>query len=286
MQPTDEKVQAYQSARERLAEPKDEGLRYVALDLRRCIEAVVYEKLEAYRKWISEKLARTWQPPQAFRALLEIDPGGENDSVIAVALQDRVDGPPITPLKAIGTDRRPSVKWLTETWNSLGADLHAGWPYSRKSKRGNRRDFYERVLAELEPFVSSHFTAAMTNVIEFKCSECGETVVISPQGLNTAGHATCLHCWLRYSHQEENGESRFFLEDPSIECPECKKAIYVPVAQLRDGYEFECRHCETRLRAVIETWGFQQFTQEPSEAAGSASEERSHQQVPHEVLDG
>jgi hypothetical protein len=279
MQPTDEKVQAYQSAK---AQRTEDVLRYVALDLRRCIEAVVYEKLEAYRKWISEKLARTWQPPQAFKALLEIDPGGENDSVFAVALQDRPDGPPLTPLKAIGTDRRPSVKWLTDTWNSLGSYLHADWPYSRKSKRGVRREFYERVLSELEPFVSNHFTAAMTNIIEFECSECGETVVISSHGLKTAGHATCLHCWLRYSHREQNGEPRFFLEEPKIECDECKKDIYLPLAELKDGYEFKCRHCKTRFMAVLETWGFQRFTEAGTEGASplrKRAEASSHRQV-------
>src|SRR5438105_14644122 len=115
MRPTDEKVQAYEAARDLLAQEREELFRYIALELRRCIEAVVYEKLEAYRTWISEKLARTWQPPQAFKALLEIDPGGQDDAVIAVAPQERLDGPPTMPLKSIGTDRRPKVKWLTDT---------------------------------------------------------------------------------------------------------------------------------------------------------------------------
>ena len=115
MRPTYEKVQTYNAARELLAQENDKQLRYVALELRRCIEAVVYEKLEGYRSWISERLARTWQPPQAFKALLKIDPSGQDDAVFAVAPQERLDGPPTTPLKVIGTDRRPKVKWLTDT---------------------------------------------------------------------------------------------------------------------------------------------------------------------------
>lgn len=256
MRPTDEKIQAYNAAKELLAQGKDEVLRYAALELRRCIEAVVYEKLEAYRKWISEKLARTWQPPQAFKALLEIDPGGQDDAVFAVAAQERPDEPPKTPLKVIGTDQRPNIKWLTDTWNKLGSYLHADWPHSRKSERGNGREFYERVLSQLEPFVATHFTAAMTNAIDFKCSECEQTVVISQEGLEFAGHATCLNCWLRYSHREQDGAPYFFLEELAIECDECHQQIYLPSAELKAGYELQCRNCKTRFRAVVQTWSF------------------------------
>lgn len=266
MRTTDEKVLAYNAARELLAQGNDEQLRYVALELRRCIEAVVYEKLEGYRTWISEKLARTWQPPQAFKALLEIDPGGQDDAVFAVAPQERLDGPPATPLQVIGTDRRPKAKWLTENWNKLGSDLHASWPYSRKTERGNRREFYLRVLSDLEPFVTNHFTAAMTNTIAFKCSECGQSVVISHEGLKSVGHATCLSCLLRYSHREQDGEPFFFLEEPVIECQECHQYIYLPSAELEDGYQFQCRHCKTRYRAVVEGWSIQRFIEVASNA--------------------
>lgn len=263
MRPTDEKVQAYRAAKELLGRGTDDVSQYIALELRRCIEAVAYEKLEAYRKWISEKLARTWQPPQAFKALLEIDPGGHDDAVFAVATQERPDEPPKTPLKVIGTDRRPNVKWLTDTWNKLGSHLHADWPYSRRTERGNRREFYERVLSELEPFVVNHFTAAMTNTIEFTCSECGQGVVISRQGLKFAGYATCLHCWVKYSHREQDGAPYFFLEERTVECHECHQQLHLPSAELKDGYEFQCRHCKTRFRAVVETWGVQRFVEAP-----------------------
>jgi hypothetical protein len=115
MRPTDEKVQPYNAAKELLAQGKDELYRYGALELRRCIEALVYEKLEAYRKWISEKLARTWQPPQAFKALLEIDPGGQDDGAFAVAAQEQLDGPPNMPFRRRalhdGGQQRPGVSW-------------------------------------------------------------------------------------------------------------------------------------------------------------------------------
>ena len=74
-----------------------------------------------------------------------------------------------------------------------------------KDQSGNRREFYQHVLSDLEPFVANHFTAAMTNTIDFKCSECGQSVVISHEGLKSTGRATCLNCLLRYSHREQDG---------------------------------------------------------------------------------
>lgn len=268
MSPSDEKTQAHKAATELLAQGKDEELRYVALELRRCIEALVYEKLGAYQRWISEKILRTWQAPQAFRALLEIDPRGQDDAVIAFAPQEQMGGPPTGPFKAIGTDRRPKVKWLKDTWNKLGSDLHAEWPYSRKAERTNSREFYRRVLSDLEPFVTSHFTAAMANTIDFPCPECGETIVVSSEGLNATGYATCLNCLLRYSHREQDGKPFFFLEEPMIECEECHHRLYLPSAELKDGYEFQCRHCSTRYRAVVENWAVQRF----AEAASNSPE--------------
>jgi hypothetical protein len=261
MTPTDEKIQAYRAATDLLKEGQEYQLPYVALELRRCIEALVYEKLGVYEKWISEKLARTWQPPQAFKALLEIDPGGHGDAVIAVGAQQRPNEPPEEPMKTPGVDRRPDVKWLTDTWNKLGSHLHANWPYSRRSKAGNRRDFYDGVVSELEPFISSHFTAAMTNTIDCPCSECDHIVVISEHGLKSAGYATCLSCWLRYSHREQEGSPRFFLEEPAIECDECHQQVYLPSAELKDGYEFQCRRCKTRFRAVVNSWGIQRWVE-------------------------
>jgi hypothetical protein len=75
----------------------------------------------------------------------------------------------------------------------------------------------------------------------------------------STGYATCLNCWLRYSHREQNGAPQFFLEEPAIECDECHQQIYVPSAELRDGYEFQCRNCKTRFRAVVDLWGVQRF---------------------------
>ena len=63
--------------------------------------------------------------------------------------------------------------------------------------------------------VTNYFTAAMTNTIEFKCSECGQSVVINHKGFKSARDATCLNCCLRYSHREQDEKPFFFWKSRS-----------------------------------------------------------------------
>jgi hypothetical protein len=134
MQPTEEKVEALRAAKELLSRNDDKLFRYVALELRRCVEAVVYEKLLVYRDWIPPEVARTWQPPQAFKALLKMDPEAQETSTLAIALQPQPNVPAPGPYTTLGVDQRPKLGWLTKTWNKLGQHLHAAWPFAQSRK--------------------------------------------------------------------------------------------------------------------------------------------------------
>jgi hypothetical protein len=260
MRPSDEKVQAHRAAKDMLAQNKDELLRYVALEVRRCIEAVVYEKLEAYRNWIPEKIAKTWQPPLAFKALLEIDPGAEDDMAIGAAIQTRPDLPPEQPPKIIGVDYRPKVKWLNAKYHKLGAHLHADSPFARPKNDDDKREFYEKTLADLEPFIGRSFSFAFSNTTSFECSQCGGTVVASDRGLRELGYATCLKCWLRHSVREEEGRPVFYLEEPSFVCGNCQSDVFVPSNEVRAGYKLTCRKCGWVYEAIHEQFSFQRVT--------------------------
>src|SRR5450759_58286 len=87
MEPTTEKRQALDRAIEMISRGDADELRYVALELRRCIEAVVYEKLWAYRDRFPAEVARKWQPPQAFRALLVMEPDAEHTKIVRFSKQ-------------------------------------------------------------------------------------------------------------------------------------------------------------------------------------------------------
>lgn len=66
-------------ARKLLENEDDTILRYVCLELRFCIESITYEKLKTYIKRLPFSIIEKWQPPQAIKALRELEPLADED---------------------------------------------------------------------------------------------------------------------------------------------------------------------------------------------------------------
>src|ERR1700722_19028061 len=253
--PSYEKREAFNAARELLSRNDDDVLRYVALELRRCIEAVVYEKLWGSHDWIPVDAARTWQPPQSFKALLVMEPDADKSGSVAVGLQKEPGVPSAGPFQQLGVDHRPKLAWLTKTWNKLGSNLHARWPFAQSKKQGDPRQFFEGVVAELEPFVSRTLTVTLAVLMEFPCSVCGNVVKVGEKGLEGTPEATCLNCGCRFLARKDAKGFTFYLNEPSHECETCHEQIFVPTRDMKIGHTFSCRNCNADFEVVEQTWG-------------------------------
>lgn len=267
MEPITEKRQALKAAQELLSRNDDELLRYAALELRRCLEAVVYEKLWAYRDRVPADVAHTWQPPQAFRALLLMEPDAEDTSTICVAPEKQPGVPPAGPYRTLGVDHRPRSGWLNKTYNKLGALLHAQWPFARHSKRADPKDvraYLQRVGSELEPFVHRSLTVTLATVIDFQCSVCGTTVRANALGIDRAGEVTCLNpgCGSRFFAVREDDDFTFHLDASTAACPDCKQEIALPAQKLVFGYQFSCAACGCEFKVVDQIWQFQKVNED------------------------
>lgn len=64
----------FENARELSVSKEDSHLRYCCLELRYCIEAIVYRKLSAFHD-IPNAITETWQPHKAIRMLARIENG-------------------------------------------------------------------------------------------------------------------------------------------------------------------------------------------------------------------
>ncbi len=261
MEPRVEKRDALKRAEELLAQDDADSLRYVALELRRCVEAVVYEKLWAYRDRIPAEAARTWQPPQAFKALVLMEPGAASTSRVGVAPQKELGVPPEGPYHPLGVDVRPGIAWLNKTFNKLGSFLHADWPYSRKKprKRGETgREYLESVVQDLRPFVEKSFTSTLALLVTFHCSVCGTEIRANAAGVEAAGEVTCLNadCGCRFLATKENDQILFQLDATVANCPECEGAIELPNQKLRIGHTFACAGCGVEYEIVEQGWHF------------------------------
>jgi hypothetical protein len=265
--PHHEKHEAYNAAATLLAKEGDASLRYAALELRRCIEAIVYEKLKFYGELLPEKSVHTWQAAQAFDALIKIEPNAEENVTYGIASQTEPDKLPEGPFREIGTDRRPKGKRVEEIWHSLGSYLHAQWPFSKKQAKGPSRASLENVLKELEPLVNNSFSMFTSDSIDFKCLGCEAMVKVMERAVELGGMAFCLTCGMPYRAEKVGDGFTFIPGRPPFTC-ECGAATFVPPKQIKEGYKFACRGCKRNFQVVGFDWTYMAL----EEGAGDSAE--------------
>ena len=246
-----------------LSRGDDDLLRHVALELRRCLEAVVYEKLWAYRDRIPPDVPRKWQPPQAFKALLRMEPDAEETSTVCVAAE-REPGVPSGPSRTLGVDHRPGSGWLKKTYNKLGSLLHARSPFARPSEQSGpnlNREYLEGVISELQPFVERSLTVTLAVVSEFDCSVCRAKVKANVVGLERVGEVWCLNCDCRFFAVKEGDDFTFHLDTSTLACSECKQQVALPAQKLAHGYRFSCPGCGCEFEITDQVWQFRRVNQ-------------------------
>ena len=251
-----EKRLAYDAAVGMLARQDSDSLRYAALELRRCIEAIVYEKLKAYGVLLPEGSVRQWQPPQAFDALIAIEPRAENTYTYAIAPETEFGKMAEGPYTAIGVDERPRGKWIKDTWHKLGAQLHAEWPFSRPRPRASSRPFLEKTLADIAPMVSNSFTAMFSMTVEFRCAGCGENVKVMKEAVESSGTALCLTCGMPYRVEGSDEDISFVPAPPPFTC-DCGASTHVSPQPVKIGYRFSCRSCNRLFQIVGVEWRYE-----------------------------
>jgi DNA-directed RNA polymerase subunit RPC12/RpoP len=266
MMPIDEKLDAFHRAVKLLDQHQDETLRYAALEVRRCLEAVVYEKLWAYKNRLPTEMIREWRPPQAFKALIAIESGARHTSIISVAKQKAFGMATEEPYKQLGIDLRPDVKWLEKTWHKLGKFPHAEFPYDPAeafAEPDKVRTMLLELVEKIRPFVKTTFTSTVAEIISFECTACGDIVLANKKSIETTGYITCLNprCELRYLVKEKHGEDfEFELENYSADCSECGEQILLPKHKLSTGYEFSCLSCHCHYQ-VDHEWTYRKITE-------------------------
>ncbi|MBV8807334.1 MAG: hypothetical protein JO033_01555 [Acidobacteriaceae bacterium] len=249
--------EAFTAATRLLNEQDDASLRYAALELRRCLEALVYEKLKTYRDVLPEGSVSRWQPPQAFEALIEIEPEAQETYTFAVAPETEPGKLSGAPFQQIGVDERPNAKWIKKTWHSLGSHLHAEWPFATSKKaQESPRPFLEKTLADLEPLANNSFSGTMNNVVEFSCQGCEERVKVLLKAIEAKHHAACLTCGLRYRAEKVDDGWMFYPDEPPFNCDSCGNKTYVASGRVKVGYEFPCRSCGRKFVIVRSDWRY------------------------------
>jgi len=158
-------------ARKELAAGDDERLRHA--ELRMCVEAITYDRAEAYKDELPPEEYETWQPAKLLQALLVIDPTANSAKTIAFGKED-VPGEPAKEMHVLGTDTPLTLKVIKYHYDALGNFLHV--PTLKQIQNGNVttpekvRQRCEALVIELDATLNS--TIFNSTIGQFSHIDC------------------------------------------------------------------------------------------------------------------
>lgn len=243
-----------------LADPTPENLRYAALELRLCIEALTYEKLRSFATMIPESVIAKWQPPQAVKALLEFVPDADQSFTFRIGRQEEL-GKPASQMHFVGQHNSLRLQWLRKHYHKLGNLLHAPTLKAGSTLDTDKMtEYLAEVVTDLQkPLSSTILGGAIREVYTFKCSECGDSVVCNARTAATSHKAVCFNPQCKaeyYASVSTEGESTFQLISTSFECSAsgCTGVMRMENRKLDIGVEFQCPACRLKHVIISKEW--------------------------------
>lgn len=256
-----DKWSCLERAQNLLTSGDDTVIRYACLELRFCIEAVTYEKLNAYSKYVPAKVFEKWQPNHALRMLLQFEPDADENFSLYVSPESE-PGKPTGNWTHIGEHRTFKLSWLTKNYNRLGSYLHVRQKSARIIEEGEElneiRAELQKIASELESIVNSDIiTTTLDSHVQFKCQACDQISLSNEAVLRQTGHAVCINpnCGAEYHATEEaNGKWKFKLLAIEFNCLNCGQRNWLDNSHVDVGTRFRCRSCGDRHVVVQKKW--------------------------------
>ena len=254
-------------AKSHLAVGTVESLRYAARECRLLMEELTYEKLRASADLLPEAELNRWQPREAVKMLLAIDPHADQGVKIEISADPLPEG--WEPTKEdyerlnwvpLGDHHALSLKWL-QNYHKVGGLLHAPrasevsvMPIEKQSK------LLSEVVAELEKAAGSSLKSMIwRGGIGFQCIGCRRQVLANIVHLRKGALSICPNddCQFEYVLvKDDDGEQppRVTPLGPTLACHKCSSAIHIARRKLKAGHEFGCDSCSARYKILEPKW--------------------------------
>lgn len=221
------------------------SLRYAALELRMSIEAITYDRAQAYIEVLPPVHYETWQPKQLFKVLLEIEPLA--DAGAKVWFIDAED----QTLRELGEETVFTLRDISKgNYDGLGNFLH--YPTLKQIKDNSvkfdsLRTRCQTIVSKLEAALqSSVFNVVPQNIVDFECEECGAPVLKHIKKQGDRPNATCFSCYAEYVlDPAEDGLYLPIRRGAKITCrnSNCKHEFVVGMEKLKVGNSITCSSC-------------------------------------------
>lgn len=202
----------------------ESSLRHACLELRFCIEMIVYKKLSQVGPALPRSIYRTWQPPKAMKLLLSFEPRADRDAVISMCL-DTVEGKPSGEWLRIGDYKMFTAKTLSKQYNKLGKFLHMTALAEAGSPPEITVETILPVLQEIERVASASTVMSMNSIQAYPCSLCRADMYVSEAQIKAQAEVECYqdNCQARHVitlHDDDSFDidRRELRSVPCLEC--------------------------------------------------------------------
>ncbi|WP_318488109.1 hypothetical protein [Photobacterium leiognathi] len=222
---------------------------YASLELRFCIEAIVYQKLLHGIGNIPSSIVKTWQPHKAMKMLEAIDNLSVSSCVLHFNKSQTNEVPKDGWIK-LGEQKIPEVKWLTKSYNKLGNFLHLAEPVKAiKQDLRKVRENISQIAKDLEPFMSGNLVLAFNDIDIGHCPICDDEFAFSISKVMDGDDRRCNNykCGAVFSVSRKESESKaiFHYKTFDIDCQSCGQEINIPEKKVRNLESFKCNKCDS-----------------------------------------
>jgi ribosomal protein S27E len=229
------------------------SLRYAALEARMAMEALTYDRAQAYERDLPRSEIGTWQPRKLLLVLLDLDPLADSDRSLSVSKGPATGGPGDTEdVFDFGTEKVLNLKAVRQHYDAIGSRLHM--PTIKQMDEGVTHDpeglkvRLETLLSHLEEVVASPIfnMTMMGRNSQIDCMRCGFRIRKAVVEGTASSKARCPDCGLRYDlHANKAGDFDWWPERSKLKCanPSCPEELTVFRDELAAGALVPCKAC-------------------------------------------
>lgn len=242
--------QALQRARAELSANNDERLRYAALELRMCIEAITYDRAQTYIQELPPEEYKTWQPQKLLTVLVEIEPLAATSGQLRFQ-QQSAPGEPEHPWVDLGETRVFGLRDIQRNYHKLGNFLH--FPTLGQLQAGGvdlnkTREHCHAVAATLDYVLAAPIhNLDFKSLVTFDCEECQNKVRKRVQPGEGEVEASCFECKAEYFIKSTEEKDKYLSgrKTRNVTCPTpgCTHTFECPVEKIKAGGRWTCPSC-------------------------------------------
>lgn len=246
----DQARQAVSRAKSELATGDDVRLRYAALELRLAMEALTYDRADAYKAEIPPKEWETWQPRKVLQLLLDIDPNADKECMLSIGVEEEF-GKEASNMSVLGAESILNLSILKKHYDALGAHLHMPTlkqiAESAQFDVGRLRKRCTEIVGSLDKvLVSSVFNVTLGMFSTISCMRCEAKIRKRTPHDKSVLEVCCFACGAEYRlHDVGDGQVEWKPIREEIKCPTsgCNTAVWLWRDEAKPRTWWTCEGC-------------------------------------------